>query len=92
MSFKFIDHEFSLTSTHEEMIWIKKLETEQSEYAFDAEGASIDKVSVEQIRIRFRRKPIFIKDVHKIVELTMNVSADGELVLKFDIDKRGLFA
>lgn len=67
------------------MIRIKQFEPKESENALNTEGSSVDEVTVEQIWIRFRRKPVFIKNVHKIKELSMNVSADCELAVVRDL-------
>lgn len=77
-----------LTPTHEKVIWEQQLESEQREYALDTKRASIHKVAVEQIRIRLRWKPVLVKDVHKIVELAVNVATNGKLAIigYLDID------
>lgn len=37
------------TSGHEEMVWIQKLEAEQSEDAFDGKRTAVNKVSIEKL-------------------------------------------
>lgn len=76
------------------MVREEQLESEECEDALDTEGPSIDKVTVEQIWIRFRWKSVLIKNVHKIEELAVNVTTDGELavVRNLHIDERWLFA
>jgi hypothetical protein len=75
------------------VVWIKQLEAEECENALDTETAAINKIAVEQIRIGFGWKSILIKDIHQIIELTVNITAHCEFsfIGNFHVDKRWLF-
>lgn len=83
-----------IAARQEKVIRIQQLEAKQCEYAFNAERATINKITVEQIWIRFGWKTIDFEHIHQIVELTVNVAANGEfcLVGYGDVDHGGLRA
>jgi len=83
---------YKLTARQEKVIGIQQLEAEQREYAFHGEGAPVHKITVEQIGILLRGQAINLEDVHQIVELTVDVAADCELLLirHSDVHQRGL--
>lgn len=75
------------------MVGEQQLESEKRENAFDAEGASVDKVSVEQVGIGFRWQSVLLEDVEKIKVLAVDVTTDRELpvVRDLDVHQRRLF-
>ena len=79
---------------HEEGVRVEELEAKQDEDALNREGASIDEVSIEEIRILRTGKPVQSKDVHQVEELPVDVSAHCELGAFRDghIHQRGLGA
>lgn len=68
------------------MVGIEQFKPEKRKYAFHGEGASINKVSVEKIRIGFRWQPINAENIEQIVELTVNIATHGKLALVWYID------
>lgn len=50
---------------HEEVIGVQQLEGEEGEDALDGEGASVDEVAVEQVRVVFRRYAVLQKTILK---------------------------
>ena len=79
---------------HEEGVRVEQLEAKQDEDALNREGASIDEVSIKEIRILRTGKPVQSKDVHEVEELPVDVSAHCELGAFRDghIHQRGLGA
>lgn len=75
-----------VAARHEKVAWIKKFEAKKRKNAFNREWATIYKVSVEEIWIRFRWKSIDLKNVEKIIELTVNVTTYGELVTGWNLN------
>lgn len=75
------------------MVGEQQLESEKRENALDAEGASIDEVSVEQVGIGFRWQSVLLEDVEKIKVLAVDVTTDRELpvVRDLDVHQRRLF-
>lgn len=58
-------------------VGIGEFEEEQCDNDFEAEGSSINKVSVEEVGIVFGGVTIKLEYVEYIVVLPMGVSADG---------------
>mmetsp|Transcript_11238 Transcript_11238/g.21117 ORF Transcript_11238/g.21117 Transcript_11238/m.21117 type:complete len:338 (+) Transcript_11238:982-1995(+) len=67
-------------------VWIQALESEESENDLSTPGASIDKVSIEEVRIGLARHVIQLKNVQKIEELAVDVTAHGELAPFRDVN------
>lgn len=77
------------TSTHKKVIWKHQLKSKQSENTLNTERSSIDEIAVEQIWISLTRQAVLLKDVHQVIELTVNISTNGELSIigNFDVDQ-----
>lgn len=67
-----------ISTGHVQRVWIQEFETEENQNALYRERAAVDKVSVEEVHVYWRREPILGKDVHEIVVLTVNISANSE--------------
>lgn len=81
-----------LTARQEEVIRIQQLETKQRKYTLHREGTPVNEIAVEQVGILFRGQTIDLEYVHQVVELTVNVATNRELLLirHSDIHQRGL--
>ena len=80
------------TSGHVEVVGVEQFEAEQRQYTLHGEGAAVDEVSVEEVGVALRGRAVQLEDVEQVVELAVDVAADGELVLVRDRDvhQRGL--
>ena len=78
-----------IATGHVEVLRVKQLPAEQSDDAFDGEGTSVYEISVEEVGISLTGVAVDLKDIHQVVVLPVNVSADIELVLigNFDVDE-----
>eukprot|EP01139_Manchomonas_bermudensis_P024510 Amastigsp_a842847_614.p2 type:complete len:395 gc:universal Amastigsp_a842847_614:1441-257(-) len=87
-------HGFALVvpARHEEMARVRDFARHHREHNLDTERAAVDKVSVEQIRVRLGGKAVQLEDVGKVEELAVDIAADGELGAgrHRDLDKRRL--
>lgn len=74
------------------MIRIQKLETEQRKDALDRKGTSIDKISIEQVRILLGWQTVDLENVEEVVKLTVNIATNGEFLIVWnrDIDQSWL--
>ena len=48
---------------HEEAVRVEQLEAEEDEDALDGEGAPVDEVAVEEVRVVSRRKAVQFENV-----------------------------
>lgn len=63
------------------MVRIQQFESKQRKYTFNRERSSIYKISIEKVRVRLRRQPVDLKDIHQIVILAVNIPADREFLI-----------
>lgn len=69
----------SLTSGHEEMVWVQQLEPKEDKDALNGEWATVHKVPIEEVRIGGGGEAIELEDVHKVIELSVDVATHSEL-------------
>ena len=55
-----------IAARHEEVVGVEQLEGEEGEDALDGEGAAVDEVAVEQVRVVFRWNAV-LKDELKFL-------------------------
>ena len=58
--------------------WVEQLEGKQDEDALDGVLATVDKVTVEEVRVAKSRKTIQLKDAVQVIQLSMKVTDDGQ--------------
>ncbi|VDP78499.1 unnamed protein product [Schistosoma mattheei] len=75
-----------VTSGKIKLVWIEKLKPEQGENTLHGKRSPINKVTIEQVRIIFARKPVNFEYVHKIVELTVYIPTNSKLRLFWDFN------
>lgn len=75
-----------ISSRQEEVVGIEKFESDQRENGLDTERASIDEIPVEKERIRLAGHSAQFEYIAEVVELSVNVSANCEFLISFDLD------
>ena len=65
-------------SIHEEVLRIANFPSEHCHYYFNREGTSVYEVSVEYVRIFFRRTSVYFENVHQIIVLTVDIATDRD--------------
>lgn len=73
-----------ISSGHVQEVNIDTFPGYKSQHAFNREGASVHKVTIEEIFIFGGRDSIEFKNVDEIIVLTMNISTDCDLLLIFN--------
>lgn len=58
-----------------EVVRVQRLEGEKQQHNLDREGATVDKVAVEKVRVVLRRVTKGVENVEQIVKLTVRVAA-----------------
>ena len=75
-----------VTSGHVEMLGQCNFPGQQGQNDLNGEGTSINEVTVEEVRVLLTGHAINIENVEQIVELTMDVTTDGDLFKIVDFD------
>jgi len=76
-----------IASGHVNAVWIMDLPWNQCQHDLNGERASIDEITIEQIRILSTRDSVEFKDIQQIIILTMDITAHCQLLVT---DKRML--
>ena len=66
---------FVVATQEEHAVGVQDLECEQCHDVFEAERTAVDKVAIEQVRIRRRRHSVELEDAQQVVELPVGVAA-----------------
>lgn len=69
---------FVVASVHEEAVRVHELVDVEREDTLDRKRASVNEISVEEIRFLRGRFSVELEDVEQVVVLAVDVSADGE--------------
>lgn len=81
-----------ITAGQEEVMGEAAFVSKEQEDDLDGEGTAVDKVTIKEESMGFRGLTGEVKEIEEIVELTMNITAHGDLPALWDghIDERGL--
>ncbi len=79
-----------VSSGHMQKVDVGAFPSNESEHALDRERPSIYKISVEEVLVVDSGVAVDVEDVHQVVVLTVDVSANGHFLLLSDgvIDQR----
>ena len=75
---------FMVAPSHEEMTRIESFPSQQANDDFNWEGTPVNEISIEQVGISLGWITIDLEDIHQIIILSVNITADSYfLVLRY---------